>query len=563
MGRVLAKMSRPAALLPALILLAVSLASLWPIIGSGDWYSANQAYRYPYLMELFKASFLAGHVYPRWLPELFGGYGYPTFLYYPPGFWFVALPFALILPNVVHAMYFALIALFWLGGLGAYRLARLTLARWPALFCAVLFLSTPYFAVQLYSRGSLAEVAAMLLCPWVFFCLLRLKDALDRRQPATRAAILLAIALGAMVVMHLLITLWLGVSYAVVLAVLFVGRDWPKGFLPALLISALLALALASPYWYPALTLRDAVMFQRGLWVGTPLRFEEFISLRPRMTGLPWTVLALAGLWLGRKARLTQGVALAAAILLFFMLPTSSAIWQASRVLQITQHPGRIFSIFATLELLAIIACVGHLIRQPRFTARQQAVAALLALLLVGASVHDNYRIRDRLDYARFRFDAARSFEDMTHNHELQPRAARIEGLPQRVSAQVPIAQTGDGTRLTIQSRRDDDILVRAEVVSAPASVTLNQFAFPGWRLTLDERRLSPCGQGVTACWQPDEQGRIRILLPAPGSFALHAWFDGPPDWLARTAAAFIASVLGIAALRRLDRLVVRPVPSS
>jgi hypothetical protein len=48
-----------------------------------------------------------------------------------------------------------------------------------------------------------------------------------------------------------------------------------------------------------------------------------------RMTGLPWTVLALAGLWLGRKARLTQGVALAAAILLFFMLP--------SRLIRMTQ----------------------------------------------------------------------------------------------------------------------------------------------------------------------------------------------------------------------------------
>lgn len=556
-------MRRYATLLPALVLLAVGLASVWPILSTGDWYGANQAYRYPYLMELFKASFLAGHVYPRWLPELFGGYGYPTFLYYPPGFWFAALPFALILPNVVHAMYVALITLFWLGGLGAYRLGRLTLARWPALFCAVLFLLTPYFAVQLYIRGSLAELAAMLLCPWVVFWLLRLKQALAQRRPATGAAFMLALSLAAMVTTHLLLTLWLGVSIALVLAMLLLGRDWPKGFLPALLVSALLAVALASPYWHPALALRDAVTFQRGLWAGAPVAYEEFVALRPRMTGLLWTTLALAGLWLGRRDRLTQGVALAAAILLFFMLPISSAVWQGSRLLQLTQHPGRIFSIFATLELLAIIACVGHLTRQPRFTPRRQAVAASLALLLVVVSVHDRYRVRDRLDYVRFRFDTARSFEDMTHNHELQPKAAKIEGLPQRVRAQVPIAQTGDGTRLTIQSQRDDDILLQAAVISAPASVTLNQFAFPGWRLTLDERRLPRCGESVTACWQPDEHGRIRILLPALGNVALHAWFDGPPDWLARTAAGLIALVLGIAALRRFDRLLVQPSRSA
>lgn len=552
-------MRRYATLLPALVLLGVGLASVWPILSTGDWYGANQAYRYPYLMELFKASFLAGHVYPRWLPELFGGYGYPTFVYYPPGFWFAALPFALILPNVVHALYVVLIVLFLFGGLGAYRVARLTLARWPALFCAVLFLLTPYFAVQLYIRGSLAELAAMLLCPWVVFWLLRLKQSLAQRRPATGAAFMLALSLAAMVTTHLLLTLWLGVSIALVLAVLFLGRDWPKGFLPALLASALLAVALASPYWHPALALRDAVTFQRGLWAGAPVAYEEFVALRPRMTGLLWTTLALAGLWLGRRDRLTQGVALAASVLLFFMLPTSSAVWHGSSLLQLTQHPGRIFSIFATLELLAIIACVGHLGRQPRFKPRQQAVAALLALLLVGASVHDRYRVRDRLDYARYRFDAARSFEDMTHNHELQPKAAKIEGLPQRVRAQVPIAQAGDGIRLTIHSRRDDDILLQAAVISAPASVTLNQFAFPGWRLTLDERRLSRCGESVTACWQPDEHGRIRILLPTSGRVALHAWFDGPPDWLARTAAGLIALVLGIAALRRFDRLIAPP----
>lgn len=548
-------MKRLGPTLRAGILLAVGLASLWPILRTGDWYSANQAYRYPYLMELFKASFLAGHAYPRWLPELFGGYGYPTFIFYPPGLWFFALPFALVFADVLHAMYAALVALFWLGGLGAYRLGRLTLGPWHALFCAVLFLLTPYVSVQLYTRGSLAELAAMLLCPWVFLCLLRLKRALGEQRPAAAPALMLGLALAAMVTTHLLLTLWLGLAIAGVLATLLIGRDWPRGFLPALLISGVLAVALASPYWYPALALRDAVMYQRALWAGPPIGFGELIALRPRMTGLPWSAVALAGFWLGRKDRLMQGVALSCAILLFFMLPTSSALWQRSRMLQVTQHPGRIFSVFATLQLLASIGCVGALARLARFNPRRQAVAALLALLVVGATVSGRYRVWDRLDYARYRFEAAHSFEDMTHNHEMQPRGSSIEGLPQRLRSRVPVAQAGDGATLSIESRRDDDILVRAEVASPPVTITLNQLAFPGWRLSLDGRPLPRCSGPEGACWQREGSGRMRVLLPAAGSFVLHAWFDGAPDWLARSAAASIALIGCLVALPLLDKL--------
>jgi hypothetical protein len=362
-----------------------------------------------------------------------------------------------------------------------------------------------------------------------------------------------------MVTMHLLITLWLGVALGVVLAVLFVGRDWPKGLLPALSVAALLALALASPYWYPAFTLRDAVTYQRGLWVGTPVPFAEFVAPRPRMTGLLWTLLALAGLWLGRRDRWTQGVALAAAVLLFFMSPISAPLWRASRLLQITQHPGRVFSTFATLELLAIVVGVGRLTRLPGFTARRQAVAALLVLLGVAATVRDRYRIREVLDYARFRFEAARNFEDMTHNHELQPKGASVAGLPQRVLEAIPVAQTGAGTALTIRSRRDDDIQLQADVASAPGAITLNQLAFPGWRLTLDDRPVPACGESPAACWQPDEHGRMRVLLPATGRVTLRAWFAGPDAGFVRHATALVALGLGIAVLRRLDRLVVHP----
>jgi hypothetical protein len=398
----------------------------------------------------------------------------------------------------------------------------------------------------------------MLLCPWVFYWLLRLKHALAEGRPALRPGLGLAAALTVMVAMHLLITLWLGLVLAVVLAVLLVGREWPKGLLPALSLCALLTLALASPYWVPALALRDAVAFQRGLWVGTPTSPAEFVALRPRLTGLLWSVLTLAGLWLGRKDRFVRGVGAALAVLLFFTLPISAPVWREIRLLQMTQHPGRVFSIAATLELLAIIACVGHLVRKARFGAGWRALAALLVLLAATVGFSARYRVRDPLDYARFRLEAARSFEDMTHNHELQPRESTIRGLAPRLRDGLPVAQAGEGTTLTIQPGRDDDIRLQAVVAVAPGTITLNQLAFPGWRLSLDDRPLPRCGGGQAACWHTDKNGRLRVLLPEAGRAELRAWFDGPAHGPLRHALAALGAVLGVAALGRLDRLVAR-----
>lgn len=546
---------RPSRLVPGLVLLAVSVASVWPILSTGGWYDSHQSYRYPYLLELFKASFLAGHPYPRWLPELYGGYGCPTFIYYPPGLWFFALPVALVLPNVIHVFYVVLIAFFWLGGSGAYRLARLTLPRGPALLCALLFLLTPYLSTQLYTRGSLAELAAMLLCPWAFLRLLRLKDALAQRRTLTPPALLLAVTLAAMVLTHSLITLWLGISFVLLLATLLLGRDCPPGFLPVLLISGAVGAALASPYWYPALALRDAASLERALWAGAPIQWSEFVSLRPRCTSLPCTVLALAGFWLGRRQRLVQGAAVAAFVLVLIMVPMASPLWQSTQLLKMTQHPGRIFSIFATLELMAFIACIGSLVRRPGVTPMLQAIAGLLALAAMWAPSRNNYRIQDRLDYPRFRLEAQRSFEDMTHNHEFQPKSAVLEGLPQRVSAEIPVAVPAEGTTLSIESPRGDDVRVRATVASAPGTVTINQFAFPGWQLSLDDKRLPSCRQSGAACWQRDEHGRMRVQLPATGSFALRAWFDGPFGDRSRAATIVIVCGLGLLLLRRWDRM--------
>src|SRR5215469_312906 len=71
------------------VLLACVLMVLWivsPIIAVGTWYSSLQGELNPLRLAEFHNAFAAGAWYPRWMSKLYGGYGYPTFLFYQPGF---------------------------------------------------------------------------------------------------------------------------------------------------------------------------------------------------------------------------------------------------------------------------------------------------------------------------------------------------------------------------------------------------------------------------------------------------------------------------------------------
>ena len=80
------------ALRVALVLGCLGLASaliLWPLTGP-DWVIGhNEGLRYLALAEHFRRVLRWTASYPRWLPELYGGRGYPTFVFYQPFVFFL------------------------------------------------------------------------------------------------------------------------------------------------------------------------------------------------------------------------------------------------------------------------------------------------------------------------------------------------------------------------------------------------------------------------------------------------------------------------------------------
>ena len=68
------------------------LVSLYPVLPS--WFdqrlpTTHEGYRYLLLSDWFTDAIAAGVWYPRWIPEMNGGFGDPEFVFYQPGYFFI------------------------------------------------------------------------------------------------------------------------------------------------------------------------------------------------------------------------------------------------------------------------------------------------------------------------------------------------------------------------------------------------------------------------------------------------------------------------------------------
>ena len=116
----------------------------------------------------------AGEWYPRWTPDLYGGYGYPTFAFYAPATYYLLLAVAL-LPGAGLATAFQVVgaraAAFVVGvyalGWALWRNAPAARSRGAASYA-------PYaLAVNLFVRGAVPEVAGLALLAWLLWAMTR------------------------------------------------------------------------------------------------------------------------------------------------------------------------------------------------------------------------------------------------------------------------------------------------------------------------------------------------------------------------------------------------------
>ena len=555
------------------LIFLIALAVLAPLIISNQWPHTHEDIRYLLLFDEFKDAVLKGIVYPRWLPDACGGYGYPTFLFYQPGFFFIALPFSFLPGYPLLTMYATLVLLFFAGGVGVYKLCRETAGLLVGLFCSVLYLLTPYLYVNLYVRGALSELAAMLLCPWAVYFLITLKKRVETSSFQMGAMLGIAISFLVIIISHPAVAMFFCVAFSLLAAYLSLDMGLMKRkFLLGVLLSVGLGLILSSPYWTTVLQMKRYVNLEPAISgpylaknhvVYLPQFFSRFWGFglsvpgaagdgMPFQLGLPHFLLAIIGILWSRKDKLIQGAFTLYILLILLMSNFSSILWEKVNLLRYVQFPWRILSVTALLQIICISGIKNILIAEKHKWIKKAILLCILIASLAWYSKEfqvNNYPIDGRRALESYRQIKLPGFYTYTCENEFMPKTASLKNIePRRNAPLLLLNPPGEIKELNGSSH----YRMRYQIINkVPTVVTINQFYMPGWRIIIDGKDVPPAELENHLT----KNGLMQFYLLPEKCHYIEAFYGGPPGAPMRNSVVLLALLAFVAFYYRSYRL--------
>lgn len=491
------------------------------------------------------------HQFPvRWSGDLNYGYGYPLFHFSYPGLYYLAalfVPFDFGLANIIKGSFIlgTLLATF-----GIYSLIfQLTKSRLLGLAGVLLYLGSPSLSTNLYLRGSVGEIFAAGLFPWL---ILLTYQTIRSSQKLYICA--LAILLGFFITVHnttALLSLPFLLIFGFATALAQVTHAKSPLFrihllflhLRRFLLALVLGLMLAAFFWLPAIIEVQATKISLN-----PLTYIHEWFVQPSKTlfypffsdagpdnldnyhlsiGIIHTSLLIFAIfairnWYQRYHYLTlAGIFLA----VIFLMPQSLILWQHLPLLKSIDFPWRLLApISVVLSVALPLAFIGKYSRTFLFS------LSLVAFLLAIPWMHkkDTVFLPDST-YATNPATATANNEYLYRTMPNAPQNAPALRYPQELATQIlPEIQDSTSKKYQIQ-------LTNAQ------EVVFAYMYFPGWQAYLD-------GNKIPILFAPE--GQLRVSLPA-GSAVLEFKFE-------RTPIRILAEVISVASFSALVLIAYR-----
>lgn len=463
-------------------------------------------------------SLVEGQIPPRWGSQLLFGYGYPLFIF--------LYPLPLILTELVHlsgiGIPSAVESVFALslvaGSVGMYLFGRGLFGTAGGLVASSTYTFFPYRAAEVYVRGSIGEVVALGVIPWLLWTLHKFE------QKRARKWWLASIVTAVMLILSHNILAMLVVPIMVLISFL-VARKNPQMTLSALSIIPL-AIGVTAWFWLPALwqkqytilTTAIAQHFNYHDHFVTPIQLLVYSpwgyggSKSGPVDGISFLIpkeflflfMGSLGLLLWRvfKKRMVDwylwlwvGVSLGAA---FFTLEWSMSIWEKVPFFALVQYPWRMLA----LVLIGVSIVSGAIVPRHKVLAPLVTVA-IIALLFLRNIGYFKTGPESPLDSTRLTDPETLMRQSTTYANEHLP--IWVEKVPTELPPAKVTLDLGNGI-LTNLSVHGTTTTLKADI-SQDAIVRVHTFAYPGWNALVD---------GRTTSYTPGPYGTIDIPVP-PG----------------------------------------------
>ena len=512
------------------VVVTVSFAVILPAVLWGIPSNLDLTNHFRFTLPFYDA-IVAGDLYPGWLAESTGGYGDPSFRFYPPALYYLLAAARFVIGNWYGATLVVFAALSIVSALGMYFWTRSfftpTAATWASIFYAL----APYHVNQLYQAVLLAEWAGSAVLPFVFGFVERVCERGKARDIAGLAA-----TYALLIFTHLP----LAVIGSIALLVYALAKTRQPAKLAKLAAGAFVGVSLSAVYW--------VTMVSEVSWIGlndvkqsasVDYRFNFiFSTFSPDNLSVWWmNVLVLmtlllcapAVLLIFRNAASLRRVVLPAFALTgfaFFMsVPLSRPIWWLFKPLQETQFPWRwmvLISMGASILAAAGLPLIPESVKKLD-RAKRMALFAAMAVSIVFTLSHV---VREAQYFPPQQFNhlltEVRGTSSLTYWFPVWSRSN-----PRKMTTEVEVP----GREVTLMSWQPEHRKFSVTAGSA-TEARVRTFFYPHWQATNES--------GVLAT-RPDQDGALLISLPENAT-AVELDFQEPR----RTQFSTIASLSGL-----------------
>lgn len=234
--------------LPFIIIVALSYFAVKPLFIPG-FFPIHDDTQVQRVLEM-KKSLSDGMLPVRWVKDLGYGFGYPIFNFYDPLVYYGGAFFMFFGFDALASTKIILGLSIILSGITMYLFAKEFWGRIGGIISGILYIFTPYHAINIFVRGDFAENLAYTFVPLVFLGLYKIY----RRQSVYLWVVISSLSFAAIITSHNL-TAMMVAPFFIVYAIVLIISSSKKSILPpnSYFLIFMLGALLSAFYWLPAL----------------------------------------------------------------------------------------------------------------------------------------------------------------------------------------------------------------------------------------------------------------------------------------------------------------------
>lgn len=464
------------------LLILLSLPAIFALFHTG-FFSSDDGEWMIIRLSAFYEIFRNGEIPVRFIARLNNGYGYPLANFMYPGYLYLGSLLHIVGFSFVSSIKIILGFSMLFSGIFTYFWLQKLFTKTPAFFGALLYVYMPYHFFDMYTRGSVGELLALVIIPFILW------------QIERKDTCLTALSIALLVLSHNT----LAFLFLIPLYLYGFIRDNTKLFIGRCIhasIPFLIGILLSAFFWLPALYDLQYTNFQSVIVSDWKQYFSGI-----QLIGFSTSLIMIAGFFLlfTKRLRLSPYRSL----FYFFFLIGLISLYISSEYSYFfwTVFPSQIVQFpFRALSLVILsLAFVGAFL----ISIMPKKVEFIVGFLLLIAAVISCFSYLSPKEF----FDKGESyyttnFSTTTVKDEYMPKWV-LKPLPPTPAEKVVIV-SGKGV-ISQQKSIGNTVEVKVDL-SENSTIQLNTIFFPGWRAFIDKNE--------SAIEYENPNGLMQIVVP-------------------------------------------------